>query len=198
MPFAAPIPSVWPAEAWDGEQFATPDAALWCALKVHARCEKQVARELTKHAAAYFLCLRTVPKVYQRRRIETQAPLFPGYLFVAGAEEQLDQLWRLRNVAATLTPPSQEQFVEELTQLCKLVQSGQAVTPEEQLQPGDRARIIRGSLKGLIGTVVENRGGMRLILGVTLLGQGVSVDVTPDMVERLEVATERDFRAGRN
>ncbi|MDZ4683794.1 MAG: hypothetical protein SH850_01815 [Planctomycetaceae bacterium] len=67
----------------------------------------------------------------------------------------------------------------------RLMMSGAPLTFEEQLRPGDQARIVHGSLKNLTGTVVRNCGGMRLIIGVTWLGQGGSVDVTPDMVERV-------------
>ncbi|HUQ72377.1 MAG TPA: transcription termination/antitermination NusG family protein [Planctomycetaceae bacterium] len=185
MAFSEPIPMVWPTDAWDGESLAASDSALWCAIKVNARCEKQVARELTDRNTPYFLCLRNTPKVYQRRRVVSQVPFFSGYVFAAGDEEQLASLWRMRNVAARLMPPSQPEFVHELNSLYRLMMSGAPLTLEEQLRPGDQARIVRGSLKGLTGTVVRNCGGLRLIIGVTWLGQGVSVDVTPDMVERV-------------
>ncbi len=185
MPFAPAMSPVWPAEAWDGQLIHIPDSASWCALKVNARCEKQVARELADRSAAYFLGMRTTIRVYQRRRIETQLPLFPGYVFAAVSEDQKSDLWRLRNVAATLTPPSQDVLARELSDLCRLIMSGAPLTPEEQLKPGDPARIISGSLMGLEGRVIKNCDGMRLIVGVTWLGQGVSVNVTPEMVERV-------------
>jgi transcription antitermination factor NusG len=187
MPFAPTISIVWPPEAWDGQQIHIPSEALWCALKVNARCEKQVAREIAKQAAAYFLGMRTTSRVYQRRKIETQLPLFPGYVFAAVTEEQKTELWRVRNVAATLFPPSQDELSRELNSLCRLINSGAPLTPEEQLKPGDCARIITGSLAGLEGRVLKNCDGMRLLVGVTWLGQGVSLSVTPEMVERIEL-----------
>lgn len=185
MPYAAPIDPLWPATIWDGESILTPPGAKWCALKVQPRCEKQVMQELQDQIAAGFLALATTSKIYQRRRIETQAPLFPGYVFAAGQDEQLSALWRLRHVSATLIPPDQAEFVRELSTVYRMMISGAPMTPEQQLQPGESARITRGSLKGLEGTVLRNDGGLRLIVGVTWLGQGVSVAVSTDMLERV-------------
>uniref|UniRef100_A0A7C2P275 NusG-like N-terminal domain-containing protein n=1 Tax=Schlesneria paludicola TaxID=360056 RepID=A0A7C2P275_9PLAN len=185
MPFAAPIPAIWPEHIWDGRALTAPDSTAWYALKVRPRCEKQVAKELMDCAVAYCLSLRTTPRIYQRRRVETQVPLFPGYVFAAGTEEQISVLWRLRNVSATLAPPSQDEFVQELSGVCRLMMSGAPLTREARLLPGERARITHGSLKGLEGTVLRNSDGIRLIVGVTWMGQGVSVAVTADMLERV-------------
>jgi transcription antitermination factor NusG len=141
--------------------------------------------ELRTRAAASFLAIATTSKVYQRRRIETQVPLFPGYVFAAGHDEQLSALWRLRHVSTAMLPPSQPEFVRELSAVYRLMLSGSPMTPEQLLQPGELARITRGSLKGLEGAILRNDGGLRLIVGVTWLGQGVSVAVTTDMLERV-------------
>jgi transcription antitermination factor NusG len=94
-------------------------------------------------------------------------------------------VWQLPHVAQVLKPPSQASFLRELQGLFRLINSGVPITPEEQLQPGQAARITRGCLAGISGTVIENRNGMKLIVGTSLLGRGASVEVTPDMVERI-------------
>lgn len=166
MPICAAMPMVWPDgvldpsvdDAWESTE------RIWVALRVQPRCEKAVARSLLRREEPYFLCLKSSPRVYQRRRVISQAPLFPGYVFAsAGDEDQLSALWHDRHVSCVLKPPSQSEFLQELRNLHRLVTSGVPVTPEEQLRPGEQARITRGCLAGVIGTVVYNRGGMRLI-----------------------------------
>jgi transcription antitermination factor NusG len=88
-------------------------------------------------------------------------------------------------VSCVLTPPDPAKFLRELTSLRRILSAGVPVTPEEQLQPGQRARIIRRCFEGLEGTVLINRSGLRLMIAVGLLGRGASIEVTPDMVERL-------------
>ena len=186
MPIAAAMPMVWPEGVFDGTRLPEDlQASTWVAIKVQPRCEKAVARRLMQTADAYFLCMRTSVRMYQRRKVTTQIPLFPGYVFVAAGEEQLTTLWQDRQISCTLRPESQEQFLNELRSLHRLISCGVPLTPEEQLQPGQMARITRGCLSGLIGTVVSNRGGVKLIVSVSLLGQGASVEVTPDMLERI-------------
>jgi len=200
MPIAAAMPMIWPDGVLDSPESMSASAAdaavsthdtvstdaVWVALRVQPRCEKSVARTLIGREEPYFLCLHSTPRVYQRRRVVSQTPLFPGYVF-AGAvdEERLSHFWHLRHVSCVLKPPSQAEFLQQMRDLYRLVTSGAPVTPEEQLQPGQPARITRGCLAGVVGTVVFNRGGMRLIIAVSLLGQGASVEVTPDMVERI-------------
>jgi transcription antitermination factor NusG len=188
MPICAAMPMLWPEGVLDRpDDLSWVDADNnWYALRVQPRCEKAVVRVLLRREEPYFVCMRSTAHVYQRRRVISQTPLFPGYVFAAAADhEALSALWHCRHVSCVLKPPSQAEFLEELRTLYRLVTSGAPVTPEEQLQPGQQARITRGCLAGVEGTVVQNRGGMRLIISVSLLGQGASVEVTPDMVEKV-------------
>jgi hypothetical protein len=92
MPLLAPMPGLWPEgilEFAAKEREPGPHRANWLALKVQPRCEKHVARGLKQQSAAYFLCLRTTSRTYQRRRVVSQTPLFPGYVFAAADAAQL-------------------------------------------------------------------------------------------------------------
>lgn len=186
MPILAAIPELWPEGALEEPEDSPDSTKVWVALRVQSRCEKMVAQQLMRREFGYYLCLRSVPRVYQRRRVVSQIPLFPGYVFAAAKDpEQLQSLWSLRHVSRLLHPPDTLKLIQELRSLHRLLTSGTPVTPEEQLQAGHRARIIRGCLAGLEGTVLINRGGMRLMLAVSLLGRGASIEVTPDMVQKL-------------
>lgn len=186
VPILAAIPELWPDGVLDETDPPSRCLTQWVALRVQPRCEKAVARVLMRDDFAYFLCLRSVTRVYQRRRVISQVPLFPGYVFASGEnQELLEQLWQVRHVSCVLTPPDPAKFLRELTSLRRILSAGVPVTPEEQLQPGQRARIIRGCFEGLEGTVLINRSGLRLMIAVGLLGRGASIEVTPDMVERL-------------
>jgi transcription antitermination factor NusG len=182
MPILDAMPALWPEDVLEG----TSVPAIWVALKVQPRCEKSVARALKDQALPYFLCLRSTTRMYQRRQVVSQTPLFAGYVFAAALDdEQLTGFWRLKHVSQVLRPPSQEVMVKELRDLSRLVSSGSPLTPEERLEPGQLARITRGCLEGLTGTVVHNRGGLRLVVAASFLGQGASIEVTPDMVQKV-------------
>lgn len=186
MPLVAPVPAVWPTGLWNGQSLTEAPETTWCAVKVQPRCEKRVAAQLREMSLGYLLCARTEQRVYQRRRVTAQSLLFPGYVFACGHEDQLASLWREPRISTVLIPPCRQTLRRELEQLCRLIDSQEILTPEERLQPGDRARIIQGPFMGFEGEVSENRDSLRLFVGITYLSQWVSVEVTPDMVERIE------------
>jgi len=186
MPLVAPVPAVWPTGLWNGQSLSEAPETTWCAVKVQPRCEKRVAARLRELNLEYLLCVRTEQRVYQRRRVTAQPLLFPGYVFARGHEDQLSSLWREPRISTVLIPPCRQTLHRELEQLCRLIDSQGILTPEERLQPGDRARIIQGPFVGFEGEIVKNRDSLRLFVGITYLSQWVSVEVTPDMVERME------------
>lgn len=192
MPLVAPLPAVWPTGLWNGQSLTEAPETTWCAVKVQPRCEKSVATRLREMSLGYLLCARTEQRVYQRRRVTAQSLLFPGYVFACGHEEQLSSLWRAPRISTVLIPPCRQTLRRELEQLCRLIDSQEILTPEERLQPGDRARIIQGPFAGFEGEVSENRDSLRLFVGITYLSQWVSVEVTPDMVERMEAPHRTD------
>jgi transcription antitermination factor NusG len=84
-----------------------------------------------------------------------------------------------------LTINNQQQIERELRDIDRLLRSGQPVTREERLRPGALARIISGPLAGLCGQVLKNRKGLKLVLQVHFLHQGVSIEVDSSAIEAL-------------
>lgn len=196
MPIVAEIPSLWPADLFDHgfpcgrviDQGVKRDCCgQWVAVKVESRCEKAVAREVSLRGWGYFLGLRRQIRYYQRRRVVVQTPIFPGYLFVllSPEEQSTATLRKIKHVLYLLQPPDPLQLWKELHALYRVLESNCSITPEEQLQPGERARIIKGCLKGVEGIIIANREGWRLLVVIKMLGQGVSLEISVDQVERI-------------
>ena len=59
----------------------------WWVLHTRARNEKALATDLDERRISYFLPLARVQRRYGRRVVEVELPLFPGYLFMCGQEE---------------------------------------------------------------------------------------------------------------
>lgn len=180
MPILAKEPSVWPKELFED---CPGEARRWCALHVRPRTEKAVARQLRSRQVPFFLPIHESWKTYQRRRIASYSPLFPGYVFTLADEETQAACADVKEVVTRLEPGDQEQLREDLKRIHALLEAGAPLTREERLQPGMPAKIVSGPLAGMSGTVVRNKSGIKFVLQVTFIQQGASIEVDGSLVE---------------
>jgi transcription antitermination factor NusG len=109
-------------------------------------------------------------------------------LFVAGGEaEQLSALKTGRAVRLVRADQGGErQFREELTALeLALRNYPDSLELHPRLTPGTPARITAGPLAGIEGVVLDADSKHKLLLGVSCLGVGATVEIHPDLVEPL-------------
>jgi len=118
-----------------------------------------------------------------RRTIRSLMPLFGGYLFFCGDENERSELWRTDRVANMIEVKDQQKLLKELLQIEQALRAGAPLVPHKYLKTGQKCRVIAGPLLGLQGIVVETRGATRLVLQVDMLGQAASVEIDVDMIE---------------
>ncbi|WLD12433.1 transcription termination/antitermination protein NusG [Planctellipticum variicoloris] len=183
MPVLANEPDMWPESLCDERWGCANGEATWGVLHVRPRSEKALARQLLRREVGYYLPQRAQTKIFQRRKVTSWSPLFPGYLFFHGDEEALAVVSRMREVVSRIAIRDQTLFRDDLERVYRLIHAGLPVTPEERLEPGTTVRVCRGALVGLTGTLLQNRAGCRLVIGMDFLQRGASVEITADMVE---------------
>ncbi len=86
----------------------------WLAVYTKPRQEKALARELLGSGVPFFLPL--VPKriVYRRRIRRSQLPLFSGYLFLYGSEEEQSRAVASNRVSQVLTVHDGDRLISDL------------------------------------------------------------------------------------
>jgi len=157
----------------------------WWALHTKPRQEKALARQLLAEETPFYLPLIPRSRSVRGRRVKSMLPLFGGYLFLFGSDdERLRSLAGSRIVQALPVPPGSE-LLHDLQKVRDLIAAGVPLTPEARLQPGRRVRVKTGPLMGLEGVVVSRRGEDRLLIAVHFLEQGVSVQISDFQVELL-------------
>lgn len=161
----------------------------WHVLHVRSRTEKVVSRKAGAFRDAellQYLPLRERVQIYQRRRVCTHLPLFPGYIFLRAEEEAASRFaLRTREVVSCLQVHDQECFSESMFSLKRMLSSGLPVSPVEKLENGAAVEIVSGPLTGLKGYVVSKLKSTRFVLAVEMLQQGASVEVDAHMIEPL-------------
>lgn len=183
MPILELETALWP----DGllERPEEHSTSEWHVIHARPRSEKSLARRLHRRSLPFYLPLHEQRRVYQRRKVTSHCPLFPGYLFVLSEEDRLIEWWHDREVVNVLRVADQLRIWDELASLRRVLTSGVPVTREERLQPGMRARITAGPLQGLEGQVVAKRNGLKFAIKVASLLQGASVEIDSDSIEAL-------------
>ena len=168
------------------EQVSNP--VEWYAVHTRPRHEKVVAEQLCRRNIECFLPLREVLSRWKDRRKRVQFPLFPGYLFVyteiSGSRLDIikvDSVVRILgfNGKAEPVPAGQIESVKNL------VYSKLPLDPYPHLAVGNRVRIIKGPLRGLVGVLVEKKNRFRFVLNVDLIQQSVSCEIDSCDVESI-------------
>ena len=170
--------------AGTAHQFTQAGPLQWFALAVKPRYDKAVARTLAGKGYQTLVPLYKKRRQYAARYMESELPLFPGYVFC-----RLHPLKRL----PVLTTPGVTQILgagntpiplcdSEIASLMKAIESRLPLEPFPYLQAGQKVRINQGALAGIEGVVVGSRQRPRLVLSITLLQRSVLLEVDRGLV----------------
>jgi len=158
----------------------------WWVVHTRSRNEKALAQDLISKDISYFLPMSWKVSRKSRRTTRSLLPLFNGYLFFCGKENERVELLKTNRVANLIEVDNQQKLLDELVQVNQALQSGAPLTPHNYIKEGQRCRVIAGPLMGLEGIVVRSNNAMRLVLQIDMLGQAASVEIDVDMIEVLD------------
>ncbi len=150
------------------------------------KCEKKMAGHCAAHSIDHYLPLRRETKVYQRRKVIVDKPVFPGYVFADVPKAQRLTVLKSSNLVRIIDVLAQERFVREIEQVRQALQVDATLGATAAIQSGKPVRITAGPFQGLEGVVVTARGVTRVVLNINMIGQGVRVDVDADMLELID------------
>jgi transcriptional antiterminator RfaH len=129
------------------------------------------------HGLSHYLPLRRETKIYQRRKVTVDKPVFPGYIFASFDRDGRMSLLKSNNIVRILEPPSSRQLLHELAQIRRALSVDPALGTCAALKRGRRVRITGGPFMGIEGTVWGMKGAAKVRLNVDLIGQAVLVEV---------------------
>jgi transcription termination/antitermination protein NusG len=163
----------------------------WYALAVKHQHENAVTSGLKETGFETLVPLYKSLRKWSDRTKQIDAPVFPGYVFAQFPYEDRVRVLRIpavRNIVsfngkpATLTPA-------ELAGIRAAVELKLPLRPWPFLKPGDLVRIDRGPLKGLEGTLVQEKDCLRFVISVDMLQRSVAVEISPQMIVPLRTRT---------
>ena len=175
-----------PPLTYPGDLLA-PDRARppWWVGHTKARFEKAFAQDLLAKRTEYFLPMVARVTVSGGRKRHGMMPLFPSYVFFCGDEERRLTALATDRLCQVIPVRDQQQLTDELIALHRLITGGMKLELYPFATVGRRCRITRGPFAGMEGTVVDRKNARvaRLVLEVTMLGQGAAVEIEADLLE---------------
>ena len=173
-------PLFWPEVESIGEF-----RGIWWVAHTKSRNEKALAQDLIRKDISYFLPMSWSVRRIRKRTVRSLLPLFKGYLFFCGDEDQRVELLRTNRVANVIIVKDQERLLVELMQIEKALRTGAALSPHKYIKEGQKCRVIGGPLTDLQGIVVRapelktescegmvsTKSTLRLVLQVDMLGR---------------------------
>ena len=176
MPILASETSLYPADLFDHAESAADPDARWWALYSLPRQEKQLMRRLHVLQTPFY-----APVVSKRSRSPSgrvrvsHVPLFSGYVFLYGSSVERHAAMTTNCVSRCLDVPDGRRLTLDLRAIHQLIASGEPLTPEARIEPGQIVRIRHGALMGLEGVVIRRANETRLLVAVNFLQRGASV-----------------------
>ncbi|MBI2481665.1 MAG: antitermination protein NusG [Planctomycetia bacterium] len=157
----------------------------WWAVYTKARQEKSLAKHLIGHAVPFYLPLIAHDNMVRGRRVQSQIPLFTGYLFLYGSNDERVTCLTTNRVSRILPVTEQQELARDLRQVQRLIELDVPLTIERRLVPGRRVKIKSGPMQGVEGKVIARRAKTRLLVAVNFLQQGASIEIEDFQVEPL-------------
>ncbi|UCE98671.1 MAG: UpxY family transcription antiterminator [Planctomycetota bacterium] len=175
-----------PSIIWPEEASIRDFSGLWWVAHTKSRNEKALARDLINKDISYFLPMSWKVRRQRGRKIRSLLPLFSGYLFFCGDENQRLEALRTNRVANIIEVKDQEKLLSELLQIEYAIRAGAPLVPHKYIKAGRHCRVIAGPLADLQGIVVDTKSTTRLVLQIDMLGQATSVEIDADTIEVID------------
>lgn len=187
MPILKKEPDLYPEELLENTAGVSPDGE-WFAMYTLSRREKELMRRLRSQNIAHYGPMVPNRTRSPQGRIRTSyVPLFAGYVFVFGTEEDRYNTVATGCISKVISVSDGDQLVTDLRQVRLLEEHGEDLQAEVRPVIGQRARIVRGPLKEreLTGTITQVNSQHRLTIMVNFLQQGASITIDEADIELL-------------
>jgi len=151
----------------------------WYVILTRAGSEKFVTLQLENAGYECYLPMGRFAQKLGNRTRALEVLFMPGCLFCRmNPRERLTVLTtpgviQIVGVGSSLVPIHEA----DIAAIRRVEKSMLPTTPWPYMQAGQRAEIVTGPLKGLMGIVVESKSGTKLVLSIDILERSIAVEV---------------------
>ena len=172
-----------PPQLNDGIDTLTDLDGEWWVAHTKARFEKALAWQLLGFSVPYFLPMIGRTTLSGGRKRKVLIPLFTSYVFFCGDADVRQRVLSTNRVCQVIPVRQREQLVSELEGIRIALQQNLQLNLYPFAAMGRRCRVAKGAMRGMEGVVVQDNDITRLVLQVSMLGQGASLEISADLLE---------------
>jgi transcription antitermination factor NusG len=165
----------------------------WYALTVRHQHERTAQAALGAKRFETLVPLYRAQSQWSDREKLLDLPLFSGYVFCRFPFDERVTVLNTPGVRGVVGFGGKAAAVDEseIGAIEQLARAGVRLSPWPYLKPGDRVRIERGPLRGMSGTLIQERDAFRLVINVELLQRSIAAEIAPDAIVPIERVRER-------
>lgn len=158
---------------------ATRSEMPWYGIRTKSNHEKVAAVVLENKGYEQFLPTYRTRRRWSDRTVETDQPLFPGYVFCRFDAKRRLPILTIPGVVAVVGCGREPVPIDdtEIEAIQAVLRSGLATEPCPYLREGQRVRVNRGALGGLEGILINKKTQWRMVISLTMLQRSVSVEI---------------------
>ena len=167
----------------------------WYAIYTRANGEKKLLSSLVEKNIECYLPLKKSLKSWSDRKKWVEEPLFRCYIFVKVCYKDFFTALNTPGVVCFVSFGGKAQPIPELQIInikAFLNQCDREVTlTYERLQKGVSVEVLHGTLKGVIGEVINICGQSRLVMRIDSMNCSLYANISKDEVKVLEEKSEQ-------
>jgi transcriptional antiterminator RfaH len=159
------------------DQDCSDECGVWWLAHTRPRQEKAAASALLSRSVGYYLPLVTRKSLLRGRTRLARIPLFPGYVFIFGTDENRLSALKTNRLLTIDKVPDGASLRRQLATFAELIAAGAPLVREARLVAGERVRIKSGLFQGVEGIILRRNGKTELLIAIDFLGQGASIEI---------------------
>jgi transcription termination/antitermination protein NusG len=154
----------------------------WYGIRTRSNHERVAAIVLGGKGYDPYLPLYRVRRRRADSVVESEHPLFPGYVFCRFDAKKRLPILMTTGVISVVGFGREPVAIpdEEIEAVKAVLLSGLPAEPCAYLREGQRVRVTNGSLDGVEGILVKKKNQSRMVVSVTMLQRSISVEIDGD------------------
>lgn len=166
----------------------------WYAIYTKVNFEKKIFQSLQEENIESYLPIRKTLRQWSDRKKWIEEPLFRCYIFVRVSYKEFFNVLSIPGVVCYVSFGGKPQSIPDyqINNVKTLVKQEKIdiTVSKERLKKGNKAEVLVGPLKGLIGEIVEVSGQYRILICIESMGFCLHANISKDEVKVLETTSD--------
>jgi transcription antitermination factor NusG len=162
----------------------------WYVFYTYPKFERKIHEYLQQENYESFLPLHWVTRQWSDRKKRIEVPLFPNYIFINIEQNRIFEVLKTPKLISCVNFNKEPAFLRQKEVDCikQIVENEYPFEVCCNLKIGDSVVITDGSLTGMKGILIEERGSRKCAVRIESLQQSLLVNVPSDYLELAELA----------